>query len=116
MTQRHPRAGPAAVPGTDVERILFAQIPELIRKIGGRSYGEVSLASNALGTWRAVKIVYRHNFPHDRPAPLCSRTIEVTPRVQRIESMGQPWKETNQQKDFGPWKGTRPMKKLEPIS
>src|SRR5437588_3078492 len=40
---------------------------ELIRRIGGGSYGEVWLARNVMGTFRAVKIVYRQNFDHDRP-------------------------------------------------
>ncbi|MBI3852494.1 MAG: PD40 domain-containing protein [Verrucomicrobia bacterium] len=40
---------------------------ELIRRIGRGSYGEVWLARNALGTWRAVKIVHRAAFDHDRP-------------------------------------------------
>jgi serine/threonine protein kinase len=48
---------------------LTPAIPDhqLLRKIGGGSYGEVWLARNALGTYRAVKIVYRTNFDHDRP-------------------------------------------------
>ncbi len=51
------------------EGIAFTQIPdhELIRQIGGGSYGEVWLARSALGTYRAVKIVYRKHFSHDRP-------------------------------------------------
>ena len=40
---------------------------ELIRRIGHGSYGEVWLARTALGTWRAVKIVHRAAFDHDRP-------------------------------------------------
>jgi serine/threonine protein kinase len=40
---------------------------ELLKKIGGGSYGEVWLARNALGGWRAVKIIYRGSFDHDRP-------------------------------------------------
>lgn len=40
---------------------------ELIRRIGKGSYGEVWLARNALGTWRAVKIVHRRAFDSDRP-------------------------------------------------
>jgi WD40 repeat protein len=40
---------------------------ELVRRIGRGSYGEVWLARNALGTWRAVKVVYRAAFDHERP-------------------------------------------------
>jgi len=40
---------------------------ELVRRIGQGAYGEVWLACNALGTWRAVKIVYRDNFKDERP-------------------------------------------------
>jgi WD40 repeat protein len=39
----------------------------LIRRVGKGSYGEVWLARNALGTWRAVKIVRRSDFDNDRP-------------------------------------------------
>lgn len=39
----------------------------LIRRVGKGSYGEVWLARNALGTWRAVKIVRRSAFDDDRP-------------------------------------------------
>src|SRR5215208_4907334 len=40
---------------------------ELVRCIGRGSYGEVWLARNVIGTWRAVKIVFRRSFDHDRP-------------------------------------------------
>src|SRR5262245_47541895 len=40
---------------------------ELIRRIGRGSYGEVWLARNVMGTYRAVKIVYRAAFEHARP-------------------------------------------------
>ena len=40
---------------------------ELIRRIGAGSYGEVWLARNVVGTYRAVKVVYRKTFEHDRP-------------------------------------------------
>src|SRR5205823_2754556 len=45
------------------------QIPdhELIRCIGRGSYGEVWLARNIMGTYRAVKIVYRHTFKDAHP-------------------------------------------------
>jgi WD40 repeat protein len=39
----------------------------LLRRIGKGSYGEVWLARNALGTFRAVKIVHRRAFDSDRP-------------------------------------------------
>ncbi|MBL9139949.1 MAG: protein kinase [Verrucomicrobiales bacterium] len=40
---------------------------ELIRQIGRGSYGEVWLARNIMGTYRAVKIVFRSDFGDDRP-------------------------------------------------
>lgn len=40
---------------------------QMVRCIGQGSYGEVWLARNAVGTWRAVKVVYRHNFTDPRP-------------------------------------------------
>jgi len=39
----------------------------LIRRVGQGAYGEVWLARNALGTWRAVKFVRRSSFDDDRP-------------------------------------------------
>ncbi len=40
---------------------------ELVRLIGKGSYGEVWLARNIMGVWRAVKVVTRANFDSDRP-------------------------------------------------
>jgi tetratricopeptide (TPR) repeat protein len=40
---------------------------ELIRRIGEGSYGEVWLARSVMGSYRAVKVVYRKTFEHDRP-------------------------------------------------
>ena len=40
---------------------------ELLQRVGRGSYGEVWLARNALGWLRAVKIVYRGSFDHDKP-------------------------------------------------
>ena len=50
-----------------------ARIPPVIpdhypfRCIGRGSYGEVWLARNVIGTWRAVKVVYLAAFESDRP-------------------------------------------------
>src|SRR5205823_4827896 len=40
---------------------------ELLRCIGSGSYGEVWLARNVMGTYRAVKIIYRQTFLDERP-------------------------------------------------
>ena len=40
---------------------------ELFARIGGGSYGDVYLARNVVGTWRAVKIVFRDRFTDPRP-------------------------------------------------
>lgn len=40
---------------------------ELLRVIGRGAYGEVWLARNVMGTYRAVKVVYRDTFESDRP-------------------------------------------------
>ena len=40
---------------------------ELLRRIGSGSYGEVWLARNVLGQFRAVKFVYRSRFNDSRP-------------------------------------------------
>src|SRR5216683_6946911 len=55
------------------EENLGADVPEripdheLVRRIGRGSYGEVWLARTMMGTYRAVKIVHRKAFQHDRP-------------------------------------------------
>jgi serine/threonine protein kinase len=40
---------------------------ELLRRIGRGSYGEVWLARSATGAYRAVKVIYRDSFDHERP-------------------------------------------------
>ena len=39
----------------------------LVKRIGRGSYGEVWLARNATGSYRAVKVVYRATFEADKP-------------------------------------------------
>ncbi len=56
MVPLKPSAGPPWIPDH-----------ELIRPIGRGSYGEVWLARNIMGVWRAVKVVTRANFDSDRP-------------------------------------------------
>ena len=50
---------------------------ELLRRIGSGSYGDVWLARNVLGQFRAVKVVYRSRFsdPRDRKStrPTCDQ-------------------------------------------
>src|ERR1035441_3266294 len=41
--------------------------PQLLQRIGRGSYGEVWLARSVTGAYRAVKIVHRQAFDHDRP-------------------------------------------------
>jgi serine/threonine protein kinase len=59
-------------PGSPASRpaaLSPAQIPEheLIRSIASGAYGQVWLARNRLGVYRAVKIVHRASFDHERP-------------------------------------------------
>ena len=51
------------------EPVLPCRIPDhtLVRVIGRGAYGEVWLAKNIMGTWRAVKIVRRQSFTSERP-------------------------------------------------
>ncbi len=54
------------IAGSEPEGIVVPD-HELIQCIGRGSYGEVWLARNLMGRYRAVKVVYRKNFGHQRP-------------------------------------------------
>src|SRR5438876_8496744 len=58
-----------SAPSESTQPHLPPQIPdhELLRRIGLGSYGEVWLARNVMGTYRAVKVVYRAHFENERP-------------------------------------------------
>src|SRR5262245_19637510 len=60
-----PLRPPAPIPSP----LVVPCIPdhELLRRIGKGSYGEVWLARNVMGTYRAVKVIYRHSFDTARP-------------------------------------------------
>ena len=55
--------------GAGADAVPPIPVPDhtLIRRIGKGSYGEVWLARNVLGVYRAVKIIHRSSFDHDRP-------------------------------------------------
>ena len=58
--------GPAASPEGAAPRPVVAE-HQLVRLIGTGSGGEVWLARNALGTYRAVKIIFRKAFEWQKP-------------------------------------------------
>src|ERR1044071_4963939 len=66
MNPRDVTLGAGSAPAQGVP---FIRIPdhELLRQIGTGSYGEVWLGRSALRTYRAVKIVSRKRFTHERP-------------------------------------------------
>lgn len=69
-------SGTAAVPPTIPDH-------ELLRPIGRGSYGEVWLARNVMGTYRAVKVVYRRHFYESRPFEREFRGIERFEPISR---------------------------------
>lgn len=74
----------------DTHKVNPPDIPEhdLLRVIGKGAYGEVWLARNTLGTYRAVKVIYRASFDHDRPYERELRAIrEVEPITRQHEGL-----------------------------
>jgi WD40 repeat protein len=67
-----PSAWPRQLPPGSTQPISHRAPPrvpdhELLRSIGSGAYGEVWLARNVLGAYRAVKVVYRASFDSERP-------------------------------------------------
>jgi WD40 repeat protein len=67
------------------ERSKRPDIPdhELLRCIGRGAYGEVWLARNVFGSWRAVKVVWRDSFDSDDPYEREFRGIQRYEPVSR---------------------------------
>jgi len=58
---------------------------ELLRRIGRGAYGEVWLARNVMGAWRAVKVIGRAQFLSERPY---EREFEGIRRFGRLRDGG----------------------------
>ncbi|MCB1077754.1 MAG: serine/threonine protein kinase, partial [Verrucomicrobiae bacterium] len=54
---------------------------EILRRIGGGSYGEVFLARSVTGNYRAVKVVRREDFEHERTF---EREFEGIQRYEKV--------------------------------
>ena len=64
-----PQKGGPAQCSADVEAGALIHIPdhEMLRCIGKGSYGQVWLARNMMGAYRAVKLIFRNSFKDKRP-------------------------------------------------
>ncbi|MBI4657774.1 MAG: protein kinase [Verrucomicrobia bacterium] len=62
-----PGSSPALLGGRAVRPAPAVSDHDMLRIIGRGSYGEVWLARNVMGAYRAVKLVYRSSFSEERP-------------------------------------------------
>src|SRR5215831_6773867 len=71
-----PTSGPTGAPNTPSLQHSDTPSPspvptipdyEVLKRIGGGSYGEVWLVRSMLGAYRAAKVVYRRSFERDQP-------------------------------------------------
>lgn len=60
-------SAPASAAGAPARQPPVVPDHELLRCIGRGSYGEVWLARNIMGAYRAIKVVYRATFDSERP-------------------------------------------------
>ncbi len=67
VTQTPSCTAPASIGAPDEAPPFPVPDHTLIRRVGRGAYGEVWLAHNTLGTWRAVKFIRRSSFDDDRP-------------------------------------------------
>lgn len=65
--QAHTSGQRKAADGLPVQPAPLVPDHQMLRPIGRGSYGEVWLARSVMGTFRAVKVVYRNTFESDRP-------------------------------------------------
>ena len=69
---------------TEATTIPIVPDHELLCLIGSGSSGEVWLARNALGTWRAVKIVHKKNFSRGKPFDHEFNGVQKTEPISRL--------------------------------
>src|SRR5437016_14198749 len=69
MPGKWPEKRTVVIADTDSVNRQPPQVPDydLLSCIGNGAYGEVWLAKNVMGTYRAIKIVYRTTFKDDGP-------------------------------------------------
>ncbi|MCI0747685.1 MAG: protein kinase, partial [Verrucomicrobia subdivision 3 bacterium] len=84
-----------AIPSVSVERPVFPaareprRLPEIpdhvpLRCVGRGAYGEVWLARDVIGTFHAVKVVYRNTFTHDEPFEREFRGMQKFTPISRL--------------------------------